>query len=49
MFTFGYLFDENMDALLPEALSNRYPELRVTRVGDLGAPPKGTSDPDILK
>ena len=49
MFPFGYLFDENMDPSLSEALRRRHPDLPVWHVGDQLAPPRGTLDTEILK
>ena len=43
-----YLLDENVDSLYASELIRRDPALVVWRVGAPGAPPKGTSDPDIL-
>lgn len=43
-----YLLDENVDPLYASELVRRDPMLVVWRVGAPGAPPKGTSDPDIL-
>ena len=44
-----YLLDENVDSLYASELIRRDPALVVWRVGAPGAPPKGTSDPHILK
>lgn len=43
-----YLLDENVDPLYRRELLNREATMVVWRVGDLGAPPRGTLDPDIL-
>jgi hypothetical protein len=43
-----YLFDENVDPALRQALQRRWPELEVWKVGDPAAPGRGTLDPDIL-
>ncbi len=43
-----YLFDENVDIALITELRRRDPGLTVWSVGDPGAPPRGTTDPDIL-
>jgi hypothetical protein len=44
-----YLLDENVTPLFRSELLKREPTLVVWRVGFAGAPPKGTSDPDILR
>jgi len=43
-----YLLDENVDPIYAGELLDREPALVVWRIGAPGAPPKGTSDPDIL-
>ncbi|HEY1011915.1 MAG TPA: DUF5615 family PIN-like protein [Herpetosiphonaceae bacterium] len=43
------LLDENLAKALQHAITSRAPELDVLRVGDPGAPPTGTLDPDILR
>lgn len=43
-----FLLDENVDADLRRALNYRYPEIIVWQVGDPGAPPRTTLDPQIL-
>lgn len=42
------LLDEHMNRAVQRDLRRRSPELTVWRVGDIGAPPKGTPDPDLL-
>lgn len=44
----NYLLDENVDHALYIGLLRHASELTVWRVGMLGAPAKGTLDPDIL-
>jgi len=46
--TIRYLMDENVNPLYQTQLLRREPELVVWAVGDEGAPPKGTLDPEIL-
>ncbi len=48
MKTFRFLLDENVPHALRNAILQKNPELVIWRVGDPGAPPKGTPDPDIL-
>jgi hypothetical protein len=43
-----YLLDENVDPVYASELIRRDPALIVWRIGAPGAPPRGTSDPDIL-
>jgi hypothetical protein len=42
------LLDENLSPVLREALRRHDPSVDVLRVGDVGAPPLGTPDPEIL-
>jgi len=49
MNTIQYLLDEHVDPRLRRALQRRAPEMVVWCVGDAGAPPLQTSDPDILR
>ena len=44
----NYLLDENVDPVYASELIRRDPVLIVWRIGTPGAPPKGTSDPDLL-
>ena len=44
-----FLFDENMDPRYKAALLRLQPEIDVLQVGDPDAPPKGTSDSDLLQ
>jgi Domain of unknown function (DUF5615) len=46
--TILYLMDENLDPLYKRHLLLKKPGLIVYAVGDPGAPPKGTRDPEIL-
>ena len=48
MRTIRYLLDENIDLRLRLGLLLRDPGLVVWVIGDPGAPPKGTLDPDLL-
>lgn len=44
----GFLLDEHVPLFIQTALERAGTGLRVYAVGDDGAPPKGTPDPDIL-
>lgn len=43
-----FLFDEDTDPDLIDALLRREPTADALRVGEAGAPPLGTLDPDVL-
>jgi hypothetical protein len=43
-----YLIDENLSTRLKGAIQRIEPLVDVLRVGDQGAPPLGTLDPDVL-
>lgn len=43
-----YLLDENVDPLYRRELLQQDVTMVVWRVGDVGAPPRGTLDPEIL-
>jgi hypothetical protein len=43
-----FLLDENLSPRLRRAIKLAYPEIDVIRVGDEGAPPFATQDPDLL-
>lgn len=43
-----YLLDENVDPAYRSGLLKREPTMSVWQVGAPAAPPRGTSDPDIL-
>jgi hypothetical protein len=43
-----YLLDENIDPKLRTQLIRHAPDLVVWRIGDPGAPKRGTPDPNIL-
>jgi hypothetical protein len=43
-----YLLDENVNPRLRKALKQLSPDMIVWRVGDVGVPPRGTSDPGIF-
>src|SRR4051812_30886257 len=43
-----YLIDENLPPWWPMALMRALPGFRVWHVGQPGAPPRGTLDPEIL-
>jgi len=45
----GYLIDENLSPAYCAQLLYHEPLLEVLRVGDVGAPARGTQDPEILK
>lgn len=44
-----YLLDEHLSPRLKAAVKRRDPTVDILRVGDEGAPPLGTLDPDILR
>lgn len=44
-----YLLDENLGTRLRSALRQADPQMTVWCVGDVGAPPYGTKDPEILR
>ena len=44
-----YLLDENVAPFFRTELLKRAPKLVVWKVGDPGAPPRGSSDPEILQ
>lgn len=48
MTRFRYLIDENTSRTLADQLHRLAPDMDVLLVGDNGAPPRGTLDPDIL-
>jgi hypothetical protein len=43
-----FLIDEDTDPVLASALRQAQPTIDIVRVGDPGAPPRGTLDPDLL-
>lgn len=43
-----YLLDENLDVVYHTELLRHEPTLVVWRIGTFGAPPKGTTDADLL-
>ena len=43
-----YLLDEHVNPRLKMAVHKHNPEIAVWCIGDPGAPPRGTPDPDIL-
>ena len=48
MSTVKYLLDEHVDPHLKRVLKTSWPDMVVWRVGDAGAPPLRSPDPDIL-
>ena len=46
--TLRYLMDEHVPATLVRAIRQRGPEVVVWRIGEAGAPARGTADPDLL-
>jgi hypothetical protein len=44
-----FLLDENLDPIIQTALQKRHPKMLVLKIVDPDVPPKGTSDPDILR
>jgi hypothetical protein len=44
-----YLLDENVDPVLRRELLKRVPDMDIWRVGELGAVPLSTPDPEILR
>ncbi|MBD6617309.1 hypothetical protein FNW02_16110 [Komarekiella sp. 'clone 1'] len=47
--TLKYLLDENVDKVYKRQFVQRNPTLIMWVVGDPGAPPRGTLDPEILR
>lgn len=45
----SYLVDENLGPAIANHLRRLQPKLIVLKIGDEGAPPIGTPDPDILR
>jgi hypothetical protein len=45
----SYLFDEHMPDSLINALVRREPSIALLRIGQVGAPAKGTPDPQVLE
>jgi hypothetical protein len=45
----GFLLDENVPLAIRAQVRRREPAIRVSVVGQSGAPPKGTPDPDLLR
>src|SRR5437879_4948845 len=43
-----FLFDEHIEVALLVALRQREPLIDILQVGDSGAPPRQTTDPDLL-
>ncbi len=43
-----FLVDENISPAIADQLWRRQPKMKVVKIGDEMAPPKGTLDPDIL-
>lgn len=43
-----FLFDENIDPVLAQRLRTVYAGIDILLVGQIGAPAKGASDPDLL-
>jgi hypothetical protein len=43
-----YLFDENVDDALRKGLLSHQPDIVARKIGDIGAPKRGTPDPAIL-
>lgn len=43
-----FLLDENVELIVRRQLQRREPALEILAVGDPGAPPLQSSDPDIL-
>lgn len=43
-----FLFDEDTDPILIDALLRRAPDVDTLRTGEEGAPPWGTLDPEVL-
>lgn len=43
-----FLLDENVNRAIQRQLRRQVPDLEILAIGDPGAPPAGTSDPDIL-
>jgi Domain of unknown function (DUF5615) len=45
----AYLFDEHMPNSLINAVVSREPSISILRIGQAGAPPKGTLDPQVIE
>lgn len=45
----SYLFDEHMPDSLINAILRREPSIFILRIDQVGAPPKGTRDPEVLE
>ena len=45
----SYLFDEHMPDALINAIVRREPSITILRIGQVGAPPKGVADPQVLE
>ena len=43
-----FLLDENLDPAIAQGVRRRDPSIDIVHVGDAGAPPLGTLDPEIL-
>jgi hypothetical protein len=43
-----FLLDEHSDRAVQRQLRRLDPRIEVLAIGDLGAPPSGTADPDLL-
>jgi hypothetical protein len=43
-----FLLDEHINRAIQRQLRRRNPDLEVLAIGDLGTPPTGISDPDLL-
>jgi hypothetical protein len=44
-----FLLDENLTSHLKVAMFRRAPAVSILRIGDEGAPPLGTLDPEVLR
>lgn len=49
MSTIRFLCDENVHHGLLEAIGNREPGIEITTVGGPAAPPRGSTDPELLQ
>ena len=45
----GFLLDEHITPVIQAQLLAREPNIRISVIGEFGAPSKGTPDPDLLR
>ena len=49
MTEFRFLLDENLEPAYRTTLRRALPDVRIWAIGDPGAPPRGTPDPELLE